>query len=92
MIDAFSKPVGSIIGPVNIMNRDIVYKIAAKLEPDMAAFAAEKESIRNTLRQQKATERWSLFMDSVTAKLTAEGKLKVNHDLVLKLAQALKRS
>jgi peptidyl-prolyl cis-trans isomerase D len=92
VIDAFSKPVGSILGPVNVMNRDIVYKVTAKLEPDMAAFAAEKESIRNTIRQQKATERWNLFMDSVTAKLTAEGKLKVNKDLVLKLAQALKRS
>lgn len=92
VIDAFTQPVGTVIGPVNIMNRDIVYKITAKLEPDMAAFAAEKESIRNTLRQQKATERWNLFMDSVTAKLTSEGKLKVNHDLVLKLAQALKRS
>jgi hypothetical protein len=31
-------------------------------------------------------------MDSVTAKLTTDGKLKVNHDLVLKLAAALKRS
>jgi hypothetical protein len=92
VIDAFSKPVGSVLGPVNIMNRDVVYKVSAKTEPDMAAFTAEKESIRNTIRQQKATERWSLFMDSVTAKLTAEGKLKVNHDLVLKLAQALKRS
>ena len=31
-------------------------------------------------------------MDSVTAKLTADGKLKINKDLVLKLAAALKRS
>jgi peptidyl-prolyl cis-trans isomerase D len=92
VIDAFTQPVGSIIGPVNIMNRDIAYKVTAKQEPDMAAFSAEKENIRNTIRQQKATERWNLFMDSVTAKLTADGKLKVNHDLVLKLAQALKRS
>jgi hypothetical protein len=74
------------------MNRDIVYKVAAKLEPDMAAFAAEKETIRSNIRQTKARERWDLFMDSVTAKLTSEGKLKVNHDLVLKLAAALKRS
>jgi len=90
--DAFTHPVGAILGPVDIMNRDIVYKVTAKLEPDMAAFAAEKETIRSTLRQQKANERWNLFMDSVTAKLTADGKLKVNHDLVLKLAAALKRS
>jgi peptidyl-prolyl cis-trans isomerase D len=90
--DAFTHPVGAILGPSDIMNRDIVYKVTAKLEPDMAAFTAEKETIRSTLRQQKANERWNLFMDSVTAKLTADGKLKVNHDLVLKLAAALKRS
>ncbi len=90
--DAFTHPVGAILGPSDIMNRDIVYKVTAKLEPDMAAFTAEKETIRSTLRQQKANERWNLFMDSVTAKLTTDGKLKVNHDLVLKLAAALKRS
>jgi peptidyl-prolyl cis-trans isomerase D len=90
--EAFSKPVGTILGPTDIMNRNIVYKVTAKLEPDMAAFAAEKENIRSSIRQQRATERWNLFMDSVTAKLTSEGKLKVNKDLVLKLAAALKRS
>jgi peptidyl-prolyl cis-trans isomerase D len=92
VLDAFTHPVGSVLGPTNILNRNIVYKVTAKLEPDMAAFAAEKETIRSNLRQQKAGERWNLFMDSVTAKLTADGKLKVNHDLVLKLAAALKRS
>jgi peptidyl-prolyl cis-trans isomerase D len=90
--EAFNHPVGAVIGPTNIMGRDIVYKVSAKLEPDMAAFAAEKETIRSTIRGQKANERWNLFMDSVTQKLTSDGKLKVNHDLVLKLAAALKRS
>jgi len=92
VLDAFTHPVGSVLGPTDIMNRDVVYKVTAKTEPDMAAFAAEKESIRQNIRQQKAHERWDLFMDSVTARLTADGKLKVNKDLVLKLAAALKRS
>jgi peptidyl-prolyl cis-trans isomerase D len=92
VLEAFSKPVGTVLGPTNIMNRDIVYKVVGKLEPDMAAFPAEKESIRSTLRGQKANERWNLFMDSVTAKLTADGKLKVNKELITKLAAALKRS
>jgi peptidyl-prolyl cis-trans isomerase D len=90
--DAFTHPVGAILGPTDVMNRDIVYKVTAKLEPDMAAFAAEKENIRKSIRGQKATERWDLFMDSVTARLAADGKLKVNKDLVLKLAAAMKRS
>jgi peptidyl-prolyl cis-trans isomerase D len=90
--EAFTKGVGAVIGPIDVMGRDIVYQITAKTPADMTAFAAEKQTIRDTIRQQKANERLSLFMDSVTTKLTAEGKLKVNKDLVLKLAQALKRS
>ncbi len=90
--DAFTSPVGAVLGPSTIMNQDVIYKVTAKTEPDMAAFAAEKESLRSNIRQQKAVDRWNLFMDSVTAKLAADGKLKVNHDLIMKLASALKRS
>ncbi len=90
--DAFTHGVGAAIGPIDIMGRDVVYEVTARTPADMTAFAAEKENIRGTIRQQKANERLNLFMDSVTTKLAAEGKLKVNHDLVLKLAQALKRS
>ena len=90
--EAFTKGVGAVVGPLDVMGRDIVYQVAAKTPADMAAFAAEKETIRGTIRQQRANERLNLFMDSVTTKLRAEGKLKVNNDLVLKLAQALKRS
>jgi peptidyl-prolyl cis-trans isomerase D len=90
--EAFTKGVGAVVGPLDVMGRDIVYQVSAKAPADMAAFAAEKETIRGTIRQQRANERLNLFMDSVTTKLKAEGKLKVNNDLVLKLAQALKRS
>jgi peptidyl-prolyl cis-trans isomerase D len=90
--EAFTKGVGAVVGPLDVMGRDIVYQVAAKTPADMAAFAAEKENIRGTIRNQRANERLNLFMDSVTTKLKAEGKLKVNNDLVLKLAQALKRS
>ena len=90
--EAFTHGVGAVLGPTNMLGRDVVYVVTGRTPPDMTAFAAERETIRGTIRQQKATERLNLFMDSVTARLTAEGKLKVNHDLVLKLAQALKRS
>src|SRR5208283_4258413 len=78
--DAFTHGVGAVIGPIEVMGKDIVYQVAGRLPADMAAFAAEKENIRGTIRNQKANERLSLFMDSVTSKLTAEGKLKVNKE------------
>jgi peptidyl-prolyl cis-trans isomerase D len=90
--EAFVSPVGAVVGPKDMLGRDVVFVVTAKTAPDMTALVAEKENIRGTIRQQKANERLSLFMDSVATKLTAEGKLKVHRDLVLKLAQALKRS
>jgi type III secretory pathway component EscR len=62
------------------------------MDADMAGFAAEKDTIRETLRQERAKERLDLFMDSVKTRLTAEKKLKVNDDLLKKLAAAMKRS
>ena len=90
--DVFQSRVGAILGPTEVQNRDIIYKVTAKVDADMAGFAAEKDTIRGTIRQERARERLSLFMDSVRTKLTADKKLKVNNDLVMKLAQALKRS
>ncbi len=89
--DAFVKPVGTILGPVDVIGRDVIYKVVARNEADMAGLAAEKETIRSTLRQEKAVERLSLFTDSIRSKLTAEKKLKVNTDLVVKIATALKQ-
>ncbi len=89
--DAFTASVGTIVGPTDITGRDVIYKVTARREPDMAAFAAEQENIRSTIRQTRANERWNLFMDSVTDKLESDGKLKVNHDLVTKLAAAMKQ-
>ena len=90
--EAFTKPVGTIVGPTDILGRSVIFKVTGKTEADMAAFAAEKEGIRNNLRKQKAVERLSLFMDSIRVKLTAEKKLKINNELVLKIAAALKRA
>jgi peptidyl-prolyl cis-trans isomerase D len=90
--DVFNSPVGAVLGPTDVQNNDIVYKKTGVTPADPAGFAAEKAQIRETLRQDKARERLSLFNDSVTAKLTAEKKLKGNHELVSKLAEALKRS
>jgi peptidyl-prolyl cis-trans isomerase D len=90
--EVFKSPVGAILGPTDAGNKDVVYKLTAKVDADMAGFAAEKDTIRETLRQERAKERLDLFMDSVKTRLTAEKKLKVNDDLLKKLAAAMKRS
>ncbi|MGH9559732.1 MAG: peptidylprolyl isomerase, partial [Bryobacteraceae bacterium] len=80
--DAFSKPVGTIIGPVNITGREIVYQVVDHQKADLSKLAADRAQIVDTLRRQKAIQANALFMDSVVTKMTADGTLKINRDAI----------
>jgi len=78
--DTFTRPVGSVVGPEVTQGRTIIFKILNRTEVDPKQFAAEKEATLLQLRQQKATDRNELMLDSVVATLTAEGKVKVHKE------------
>src|SRR5205823_2687490 len=68
--DAFSKPAGTVMGPVAIQGKDVVYKILDRVEANMSAFPAEREHLVADIKQKKAKDRYDLMMDSILAKLT----------------------
>lgn len=86
--DAFTKPVGTVFGPTMINGRDVVSKVLEKIPADPSALAAQRDQILLELKQKKAQERADLMLDSITAELTKEGKLKRN----TKAIQALSAS
>ena len=83
--DAFTKPVGSILGPTMIQGRNVVSKVLARDEPDPSLLAGEREAITLKLKQEKAQQRNTLFMDSVFSKLVAEGKAKMYPDAIARV-------
>jgi len=83
--DVFAKPAGSVIGPVPIEGRGIVYKIMERITPDVKDFAAERETTITELKQQKARSALDLMTDSVVTKLRADGKLKVHEDTLKRM-------
>jgi peptidyl-prolyl cis-trans isomerase D len=85
---AFTKPVGTILGPTMINGRDVVSKVLEKITADPGALAAQRSTIALGLKQQKAAERADLLADSVIAKLTQEGKLKRYDKAILALRAA----
>ena len=91
-LDAFTKPVGMIIGPLNANQQTIVAKLTDKVSADMKDFAAQKESIITNLKQKKMEERRQLFQDSVLSKLVQEGKVKYHKDVVNQIMQRYKAS
>jgi peptidyl-prolyl cis-trans isomerase D len=83
--EAFRKPVGSVLGPINVTGRQVIYKVTARTEPDPTRMAAERENIQMDLKQKRAVERRDLFYDSVLTRLIKEGKVKIYRDAIQRL-------
>lgn len=83
--DAFTKPIGTVVGPVNIMNRMVVYKILDQQKVDVTKLPQERLAIAAQIKKRKASQAYALFMDSVMTRLVAEGKVKKYDDNVKRL-------
>jgi peptidyl-prolyl cis-trans isomerase D len=85
VIDAFSKPVGTVLAPVNIGNQVFLAKVIEKQEADPAGLAAEREALVLALKRKKAAERKELFEDGLLTQLIKEGKVKKYEDNIKRL-------
>jgi len=75
--DAFSAPVGTILGPTFIQNRMVVSKVIAKTPANLAALPAERASLLAEVKRKKAGDVNELLMDSIVNELQNQGKVKV---------------
>jgi hypothetical protein len=63
----------------------VVYKVLDRKSGDPAQMAAERGAVLEQLKHKKAVATNELFMDSVRAKLEADGKVKVYPDAIKRL-------
>jgi len=89
--DAFTKPVGTVVGPVNVMGRMIVYQVVDQQKVDVSKLPQEREAIAQMIKQRKGRELYGLFMDSVMTRLVAEGKVKRHDDVVRRLMASFRQ-
>jgi peptidyl-prolyl cis-trans isomerase D len=75
--DAFTAPVGTVLGPLAIQARNVVAKVTERSQADLTALPVERENLLGQLKQKKAQDRNSLLMDGILAKLTSDGKVTV---------------
>ena len=90
--EAFKQPVGSVIGPVMIQDRNVVYKIVDRQAAAANNSAQERESVLAGLKQQKAGTQYDLLLDSVMSKLRADKKVKVHQDSFQRLLAQYKQT
>ena len=80
--DLFSKPVGSVVGPVNMMGQYVVAKSIDKTQPSPEQYKTMRAGIVEGLKKKVATERDGLFKDSVMQYLLNKGKVKRNQKAI----------
>ncbi|MBS1850205.1 MAG: peptidylprolyl isomerase [Acidobacteria bacterium] len=77
---AFTMKVGEISGALNSGTSGAVLKILERQDPSEQEFAAQKDTIRDGVRQQKKQELFELFLTSLRTDMDKSGKIKLNQD------------
>jgi peptidyl-prolyl cis-trans isomerase D len=85
--EVFTKKVGEVFGPVTAGTTKAVVKVTAHIDANLADLGAQREAIRNELKQQMARERNTLFEDGIRQALEKSGKVKVNQEVMKRVLQ-----
>jgi peptidyl-prolyl cis-trans isomerase D len=84
--EGFSKPDGTIIGPVGVPDGGtIVAKVVSHSGADLSQLAAQRSVIRDEIKSQRARERNTLFESGVRDTLIKQGKIKIHQDVINRL-------
>jgi peptidyl-prolyl cis-trans isomerase D len=92
LAEAFVKPAGSVIGPIQVSGSFFVVKVTGKTEADMSKLPAERESMLLQIKRRKATERKDLFEDGIVDALIREGKVKIHDNAIRRLVAAYRQT
>lgn len=82
---AFKSDVGGIVGPVVAQSSQFVCRVSQKIPADMNQFAQNKESVVQSLTQERQSAQGPLFRDSVVTELRRRGKIKMNEAALSRL-------
>lgn len=86
--DAFTAPLGNVIGPVTVDGKRVFYRVKDRPVPDVTKFASERTSLVDRLRQRKARERMDLFEAGLLEELVRKGTVKIYEDARQKVVAA----
>lgn len=85
MVDVFGRPDGTLFGPFTAADGTVVGKVVQNVPVDVTQLAAERNSLRDEIKTQKARDRAVLFEAGLRDRLTQEGKIKIHQDVIQRL-------
>jgi peptidyl-prolyl cis-trans isomerase D len=93
--DAFTKPVGTVLGPIKVSGSGIlpvsvIYQVVDQQHVDPAKLPGERAVILQQLKQEKGQREDALFQDSILSRLVAEKKVVIHKDAIKRLLAGLR--
>ncbi len=86
LAEAFTKPVGGMVGPLTVDGKVFYCKVVEKIPADMTKFADQREDMLIALKKRKAAERKELFEDGLVTALVKQGKVKKYPEVIQRLS------
>jgi peptidyl-prolyl cis-trans isomerase D len=83
LADAFTRPEGAVIGPINMPDATVVARVVEHVPAGMEKLADERVALRDEIKTQKSRDRNALFGEGIRQMLIQQGKIKV-HDAVIR--------
>lgn len=83
--EAFTRPDGTVFGPVSGGDSEIVAKVIAHIPADMSKLPEERAKIRDQIKGQKGRDRNALFDAGLRDALIKQGKIKYHNDVISRL-------
>jgi peptidyl-prolyl cis-trans isomerase D len=85
---AFGMPVGQVSTPSNTAGNWLVYRVVSHEAPDPDQLAKQKSEIEQQILQTKQTNAFGAFKTALEDRLTKEGKITINTDVMSRFAKS----
>jgi peptidyl-prolyl cis-trans isomerase D len=83
--EGFSKPAGTVIGPILMPGDTIVARVVAHVPADMSKLPEQRVQIRDEIKGQKGRDRNTLFEAGLRDQLIKQGKIKIHQDIIQRI-------
>jgi peptidyl-prolyl cis-trans isomerase D len=85
---AYTLPIGQTSSAVSLGTNWLVYRVAERQEPNPQDLARQASDLRRQIVQSKQQMAFEAFQEALRQRLLREGKLKINDQLVKRVADA----
>jgi peptidyl-prolyl cis-trans isomerase D len=89
--DAFADPAGTVLAPVPMGDGTVVAKIVGRVDADMSKLPAERASLLESLKGDKARERNTIFEAGLLEQLKKDGVVKLHPDVVERIVASFRQ-